>query len=239
AETYEGQLPTDYILDKPLSVYAESIRSIRAAIHFSNVDNPPKVICVTSSFPGEGKTVFSVSFARLLAKSGQKVILIDGDMRRPRVHSVLSLDKTKPDLAQVLAGDAKLDEALQKDSSGADVIIASARTTNPQDLLASHQMEKLIADLRKKYDMVIIDTPPIMTVTDAAMIGQKSDTTVYVARWSSTAQEVVGEGLKKLTKFNIKLAGLILTQVDLTDHRQYGYDDYSHYYGKYQSYYSN
>lgn len=239
AETKPGQLPTDYLLEKPMSVYAESIRSIRTAVHFSNVDNPPKVIVITSSFPEEGKTVFSSSFARLLARSGQRVVLIDADMRRPRVHSLLSLDKTKPDLAMVLAGDAHLEDALQKDASGADVIIASARTTNPQDLLASRQMEKLVDELRSRYDMVIIDTPPIMTVTDAALIGRIADTTIYVARWSSTAREVVGEGIKKIQKFNIKLAGLILTQVDLNDVRQYGHDDYGHYYGKYQSYYKN
>jgi capsular exopolysaccharide synthesis family protein len=239
AETAEGQLPTDYLLEKPLSIYAESIRSIRAAIHFSNVDRPPKTVVVTSSFPNEGKTVFSVSLARLLAKSGQKVALLDADMRRPRLHSMLNLDKTKPDLAMVLAGDATLADALQKDISGADVIIASAKTANPQDLLNSHQMEKLIATLREKYDMVVIDTPPIMAVADAALVGQKADTTVYVVRWVATPREVVGEGLKQLMKFNTKIAGMVLTQVDLQDKRQYGYDDYSYYYGQYKSYYTN
>jgi capsular exopolysaccharide synthesis family protein len=239
AETAEGQLPTDYLLAKPLSVYAESIRSIRAAIHFSNVDRPPKTVVVTSSFPGEGKTVFSVSLARLMVKSKQKVVLIDADMRRPRIHSILGLDKTKPDLAMVLAGDAPLEKALQRDVSGMDVIIASARTKNPQDLLNSHQMEKLIATLREKYDMVIIDTPPIMAVADAALIAQKADTTVYVVKWASTPREVVGEGLKQLGKFNTKIAGMVLTQVDLKDRRQYGYDDYSYYYGQYKGYYTN
>jgi capsular exopolysaccharide synthesis family protein len=239
AETKVGQLPTDYLLEKPMSVYAESIRSIRTAVHFSNVDNPPKVIVITSSFPGEGKTVFSTSLARLLARSGQKIILIDADMRRPRIYGILNLDKTKPDLAMLLAGDTTLANAIQKDKSGADVIIANGRTTNPQDLLGSHQMEKLLLELRSKYDMVIIDTPPIMTVTDAALIAQKADATIFVARWSSTAREVVGEGIQRLKKFNIKLAGLILTQVDLADLRQYGHDDYGHYYGKYQSYYKN
>ncbi|MDX2028941.1 MAG: polysaccharide biosynthesis tyrosine autokinase [Alphaproteobacteria bacterium] len=239
AETSEGQLPTDYLLEKPLSIYAESIRSIRAAIHFSNVDRPPKTVVVTSSFPNEGKTVFSSSLARLLAKSGQKTILIDADMRRPRIHSILGLDKNKPDLASVLAGKATLAQALQKDASGADVIIARARTMNPQDLLNSHQMEKLLNTLRENYDMVIIDTPPVMAVADAALIGQKADTTVYVARWSATPKEVIGEGLKQLAKFNIRLAGMVLTQVDLQDKKQYGYDDYSYYYGQYKSYYTN
>jgi exopolysaccharide transport family protein len=239
AETEEGQLPTDYVIEKPLSIYAESIRSIRAAIHFSNVDQPPKTIAVTSSFPGEGKTVFSISMARLLAKSGLKVALLDGDMRRPRLYSTLNLDKTKPDLALVLAGEATLEAAIQKDVSGADIIIARSKTANPQDLLSSHQMEKLLANLRERYDVVIVDTPPIMAVVDAALIGQKVDTMVYVVRWSSTPREVVGEGLKQLAKFNVKLAGLVLAQVDLRDRRQYGYDDYSHYYGQYKSYYAN
>ncbi|MDP9127627.1 MAG: polysaccharide biosynthesis tyrosine autokinase [Pseudomonadota bacterium] len=239
AETTEGQLPVDYLLKKPLSIYAESIRSIRAAIHFSNVDRPPKTVVVTSSFPGEGKTVFSISLARLLAKSGRKVMLIDADMRRPRVHSVLNLNKTKPDLAMVLAGDAPLADAIQKDVSGADVIIASSKASNPQDLLNSHQMEKLLATLREKYEMVIIDTPPIMAVADAALISQKVDTTVYVARWSATPREVIGDGLRQLAKFNVKVAGIVLTQVDLQDKKQYGYDDYSYYYGQYKNYYTN
>jgi capsular exopolysaccharide synthesis family protein len=239
AETSEGQLPSDYLLKKPLSIYAESIRSIRASIHFSNVDRPPKTVVVTSSFPNEGKTAFSISLARLLAKAGQKVILVDADMRRPRIHSILNLDKTKPDLAMVLAGDAPLANAIQKDISGADIIIASAKTLNPQDLLSSHQMEKLLATLREKYDMVIIDTPPVMAVADAALIGQKVDTTVYVVRWSATPREVVSEGLKQLAKFNIKIAGIVLSQVDLQDKRQYGYDDYSYYYGQYKNYYTN
>lgn len=239
AETKPGQSPTDYVLEKPLSVYAESIRSIRTAVHFSNVDNPPKIICITSSFPGEGKTVFCATFARLLARSGQKTILIDADMRRPSVCNLLNLDKEKPDLAMVLAGAAALEDAIQKDESGADVVIAKGRTTNPQDLLASHQMEKLLNDLRYSYDTILIDTPPAMTVTDAALVGKHADATIYIARWSSTPGEVIGEGIKKLQKFNIKLAGLVLTQVDLSDRRQYGRDDYSHNYGKYQNYYQN
>jgi capsular exopolysaccharide synthesis family protein len=177
--------------------------------------------------------------ARLLAKSGLKVALLDGDMRRPRLYSTLNLDKTKPDLALVLAGEATLEAAIQKDVSGADIIIARSKTANPQDLLSSHQMEKLLANLRERYDVVIVDTPPIMAVVDAALIGQKVDTMVYVVRWSSTPREVVGEGLKQLAKFNVKLAGLVLAQVDLRDRRQYGYDDYSHYYGQYKSYYAN
>ncbi|MBV8061243.1 MAG: polysaccharide biosynthesis tyrosine autokinase [Alphaproteobacteria bacterium] len=239
ADTEAGHLPTDYIMKKPMSIFAESIRSVRAAIHFSNVDKPPRTIVITSTMPGEGKTMFSTSLARLQAKAGHKVILIDADMRRPRLHSIMSLDKTKPDLAKLLAGEATLEEALQKDTSGVDVIIASGKTTNPQDLLTSHRMETLLTRLAGEYDMVIIDTPPILAVADAALVAQSADAVVYIARWSSTPREVIGEGLKQLRKFNIRLAGLVLNQVDLEDRRQYGYDDYGHYYGKYKNYYAN
>ncbi len=239
AVTAEGQLPSDYVLKKPLSVYAEALRSIRAAIHFSNVDQPPKVIMITSSFPGEGKTMFSASFARLLAQSGSKVLLIDADMRRPRIHSILSLDKSRPDLAQVLAHDAKLEDAIQQDVSGADVLIAHTRPPNPQDLVGSHQMEKLLATAREKYDLVIVDTPPVIALSDAALIAKMADTTVYLARWAHTPREIISEGLKQLTKFNVRLAGLVLTQVDLQDRKRFGVDDYGFYHVQYKNYYTN
>ncbi len=239
AATAEGQLPTDYVLEKPLSAYAEALRSIRTAIHFSNVDHPPKVIVATSSLPGEGKTVFSASLARLLAKSGGAVLLIDADMRRPRLYSMLSLDKDKPDLARVLAGDVPLQKALQKDASGADVLIAHAKTPNPQDLLNSRQMGKLLNEARKRYDMVIIDTPPIMAVADAAHAARHADALVFVVRWAATPRDVVDEALKQFGSFNIKVAGAVLTQVDLNRQKQYGYGDYGYYYGHYKKYYAN
>lgn len=239
AETAEGQLPTDYVLEKPLSAYAEAIRSVRTAIHFSNVDNPPKVIVITSSLPNEGKTVFSTSFARILAKSGNKVLLIDSDMRRPRLHSLLNLDKNKPDLARVLANEASFEEAIQKDVSGADIIIARAKTPNPQDLLSSKQMEKLLSTARQNYDTIILDAPPVMAVADAALTAKLADATVYIIRWASTPREVVAEGLRHFTNFNIKVAGVVLTQVNLQEQKQYGYGDYGYYYGHYKDYYTN
>jgi succinoglycan biosynthesis transport protein ExoP len=239
AEVAQGQLPTDYILEKPLSAYAESIRSIRTAIHFSNVDAAPKVIAITSTLPGEGKTIFAASFARLLAQSGSRVLLIDADMRRPRMHSLLGLDKDRPGLAAVLAGEAALDAALQKDTSGAHVIIAHSKTPNPQDLLASKQMERLLTAARQNYDTIIIDTPPVSAVADAAVVAKLADTTVYIVRWVSTPREVVAEGIRQLQNFNVKLAGVVLTQVDLNEQKQYGYGDYGYYYGKYKDYYTN
>ena len=233
------QLPTDYVLDKPLSVYAEAIRGVRTAVHFSNVDAPPRTIMVTSSLPGEGKTIFSLSFGRVLAKSGAKVLLIDADMRRPRVHSVLGLDKSKPDLARILTGEVQLAEAVQRDASGMDVVIARSKTPNPHDLLASNQMVRLLATAKEQYDIVIIDTPPVIAVSDSAVVSKLVDTTLYIVRWASTPREVVKQGVKRLTDYNVKIAGLVLNQVNLEEQKQYGYGDYGYYYSKYKDYYTN
>lgn len=231
--------PEDYVLAKPLSAYAESLRTVRTAIHFSNVDAPPKVVMITSSVPGEGKTTFCVSLGRTLAKGGNKVLLIDADMRRPRVRSQSGADANKPDLAQILAGEASAQAAIQKDVSGMDMILAHTKTPNPQDLLASHQMERLLTGLRSQYDIILIDTPPVMAVSDAAMVAKVADTTLYLVRWATTPREVVLQGIKQIRNFNVRLAGVVLTQVDLEQQAQYGYGDYGTYYGRYKEYYTN
>lgn len=229
----------DYLLEKPLSSYTEAYRSVLTAVHFSNIDKPAKVVVVTSSVPGEGKTVFVASLARVLAMSGKRVLLIDGDLRRSSVCSVLGLDADKPDLAMLLAHDATLEETLQKDKSGADVIIAHSKTPNPQEILGSRQMEHLLADLRDRYDMIIIDTPPVIAVTDVALVGKFADTALYIVKWASTPREVVGEGLRQLQTCSVKISGVVLTQVDMAKQQKYGYGDFGYYYGKYKDYYFN
>jgi Mrp family chromosome partitioning ATPase len=228
----------NYVLEKPLSAYSEAIRGIYTSIVFSNVDAKPKVIMITSSLPDEGKTSFAISFARVLAKSGSKVLLIEADMRRPRIQAVLGANKNKiPDLAAVLAQTATFEDALQKDPSGAHVIVSASKTPNPHDLLSSHQMGHLVEKARAKYDVIIIDTPPIMAVADAAAVGKLVDTTVYVVRWAETPRETVGEGLKLAKNYNIRLAGIVMTQIDMREQKSFGYSGY--YDDKYKGYYSN
>lgn len=100
-------------------------------------------------------------------------------------------------------------------------------------------MERLLQGLRANYDMVIIDTPPMMAVADAAMIANMVDTSIYVVRWVETPREVVLQGLKQLTGFGIKLAGIVMTQVNLQEQAQFSYGDYGYYYGRYKDYYNN
>jgi capsular exopolysaccharide synthesis family protein len=231
------QKPEDYVVAKPLSAYSEALRTVRTAIHFSNVDHPPKTVLVTSAAPSEGKTTFCLSLARSLAKAGNKVLLIDADLRRPRLARIMNF-KMRIGLSSLLAGAKKFEEVVQKDPSvkGLDVIPAFGKTPNPQDLLGSARMRKLIQEVSPNYDLVLIDTPPILAVSDAAMAARAADTAIFVVRWAETPRETVFQALKQLNSFNCRVAGCVLTQVDLDNMAGYGDGSYNY---RYHAYYTN
>ncbi len=228
----------DYVVDKPHSAYAEALRTVRTAIHFSNVDNPPKTVMVTSSMPKEGKTSFCLSMGRALAKGGNKILLIDADLRRPRIADVLNLNKKNGGLAGLLAGRKTLEAVLQKDPvvKNLDIIPAVGKTANAQNLLSSQQMRKMLSELTSKYDLVIIDSPPILAVADAAMIARVVDTSIFLVRWATTPRDTAAQALKQLYAFGCKMAGVVLTQVDTTEHAKYGE---GYYHQEYAAYYTN
>lgn len=232
--------PEDYIIEKPLSSFSESLRTIRTGIHFSNVDNPPKIVMFTSALPSEGKSTVSMALARSLALTGNKIIVVECDLRRPRMRKALGGDPKKGDISHLLSGQRTFGEVVQKDkASGLDYLPAGSKVPNPQDLLGSQQMEKLLRFCAEHYDMVIIDTPPVLAVSDAAMIARIADTSVFVTRWGSTPRDVAAQAVKLLRNYTDKIAGAILTQVDLEAHVKYGYGDIGYYYGHYREYYHN
>lgn len=228
--------PETYVIDKPLSAYTESLRTVRTAIHFSNVDNPPKSVMVTSSSPGEGKTTFCLSLARSQALSGHKVLLIDADLRRPRIARLLDIAANGKDLSAILTGTCDLAHVVRKDSlvASLDIIPAFGRTPNAQDLLSSKQMKKFMTEVREKYDLVIVDTPPILAVADAAMIARVVDTNLFIVKWAETARDTVTQALKQLKTFDCRAAGVILNQVNFSELASYGEGYHSH---KYHAYY--
>jgi len=231
--------PEDYVLEKPMSSFAEALRSLRTALHYSNVDEPPKVVVVTSTIPREGKSTLCLSFSRAAARAGSRVLLIDADLRRPRIAKAMGVE-ARGNLAQLLAGEKSAAEVVQVDeASGAHMITARPDTPNPQDLLSSRQMEKFIEGARGLYDLIIIDTPPVLAVSDAAAVSKIADVVLYVVHWGSTAREMVATGVKQLRSYNAPIAGVVLSQVDLKKHARYGYGDYGYYYGKYREYYQN
>jgi len=232
------QAPEDYVLEKPTSAFGEALRTVRTAIHFSNVDHPPKVVMITSATPEEGKTTFCLSLARALAKGGSRILLIDADLRRSRIGQAMGLNAVKGGLAALLAGNQKFADVVVPDPliSALHVIAAEGKTPNAQDLLGSNQMQALVEEAARQYDLVIIDTPPVLAVSDAAMVARIADTSIFLVRWAEVSQDLVAQALKQLNVYNCKVAGIVLTQVDLGEHAKYA-DGY--YQGNYNEYYAD
>ena len=225
-----------YLQDKPTSGAAEAIRNLRTSILLSNVDNPPQIIMSTSSVPGEGKTTQSLALAQNLSGLGKKVLLIEGDIRR-RVFSEYFDIKERRGMISVLSGDRTLEEAVVHEKTmNVDILIGEKTGTNAADLFSSGRFTKFLEDLRSQYDYVIIDTPPVLAVPDARVIGQSVDAIVYTVKWDSTTHRQVQEGLKSFETVNIRVTGLVLGQISSKGMKGYGYGDS---YGSYSSYYDN
>jgi capsular exopolysaccharide synthesis family protein len=229
----------NYVLKKPTSAFAESIRSLRTALLLSNVDNPPKVIALTSSVPEEGKSTTAVLLAETTAKMGKSVVLVDCDLRRPNLHQTLGLSNDRS-LVQLLDRSAGFDDVLQiHASTGIHFIAAQSTAANAIDLLSSRAFSTLIRQLREHYELVILDTAPTLAVADSAVIGRQSDSVLFAIRWGRTPREAVEAGVRALRDAGVRLTGAVLTQVDLRRHAQYGYGDSGYYYGRYSGYYAN
>ncbi|MGE5146038.1 MAG: GumC family protein [Candidatus Eiseniibacteriota bacterium] len=233
-----GLPPEQYCLEKPVSAYAESIRNLYVSLSLSDVDKPPKLVLITSSVPEEGKSAVSLSLSRVVARSGQKVALIDCDLRRPAIHSRLNLP-AKPGLVELLAHRAQFKDIVRVDKeSGAHIIPAGELAPNPTDLLGSEQMQKLLADLSKVYDFVVLDCSPVLAVTDARVLARRVDKVVYVVQWEQSRRETAAFGLKQLQDAGGSVAGVLLTKVNVKKHAGYSYADSGYYHGRYQKYYT-
>lgn len=224
-----------YVLDKPSSPVAEAMRTLRTVVNLRGQHNQqkPKVITVTSSFPGEGKTTLSTWMARLAAKSGDKVILIDADLRRPNVHRTLGQSHDLG-IVDYLTGKARLKDVVHKDSAtGLHVIFAKSVPNSALDLISSDAMAQLVEALRGEYDLVIIDTPACLAVSDARQLATYSDQLIYAVAWDRTPRENVAGGVKQFTDIGFDKIGFALTHVDIKRHIRYGYGDTVYYYGRY------
>jgi len=231
--------PHLYLIAKPLSAYTESLRAIYTSMQLSDVDNPPKVVLVTSSLPQEGKSTLALSLATFAARSDQKVLLVDLDLRHPSVHRDIG-SKPEVGFVEYMAGERTLDEVIMRDvDAGLDYLPVKRQTANPTDLLASRKMQQLIKELKHRYDFVVIDSAPLLGVTDSKIIARLADKVLFVTQWEKTAADTARNGLANLREINASIAGAVLTQVDVKKHAYYGYGDVGQYYGKYQKYYVN
>jgi polysaccharide biosynthesis transport protein len=228
-----------YVLENPASAYSEAIRSLHTSLLLSDVDRPPKVVLVTSSLPSEGKSTVCLSLAHLLAGVGQKVVVVDCDLRRPSMHVSFGAP-SRPGLVEFLAGKSTLEEVINKDqNSRAHLIPAGSPAPNPPDLLSSGHMRRLLKGLSDAYDLVILDSAPVIAISDTRVLGRLVDKTVFVTRWAHTRREVAMSALRHLADSGTDVAGVLLSRVDVKKHAQYGYGDSGYYHGRVKKYYTS
>lgn len=215
----------------------EAIRQMRTNLRFVNVDNPPKSLIITSAEPGEGKSTVSTSIARALADAGEPVIIIDADLRRPTIAKKFKID-SKIGLTQVLAGQVELADAVRQFEDTQLFILPAGRIPpNPSELLGSDKMRQLIAELSGEFT-VIVDVPPVLPVTDAALLSTAVDGVVLVGSVGKTRKENLAEAASNLRKVSANLLGIVINRAPRTGlgNTYYGFayaanNAYSSYYG--------
>jgi capsular exopolysaccharide synthesis family protein len=215
--------------------FAEAIRTIRTGVVLSGLDREQKVIVVTSSIPGEGKTTLSSNLAMGLGQM-ENVLLIDADMRRPSVARDFGLEPGTPGLSNLVAGTDTTEACIQHHAeAGIDVLSAGVVPPNPLELLSSDRFKSLVADLRQRYDRIVIDSAPAQAVSDALVLSTQADALIYVVKSDSTPYQLAQNGLERLRHVGARIIGVVVNQVDV-DARSYGY--YGSYYG-YHGYYDS
>lgn len=219
--------------DNDNSAIAEAFRKIRTNLHFLAVDNPPRVIVVTSSFPNEGKSTTAINIALALAEAEHDVVLVEGDLRRPRLNSYLGLVGSVG-YSTVLTGQTSLDEVLQKTQfPRLSVLTSGGLPPNPSELLGSLAAKNVLDQLRERFDYVVIDSSPLLAVTDAAILAANSDGVLMIARYGETKREHLAQAIGNLNNVGAPLLGAIFTMMPTRGHA--GYSSRYGYYGDGQS----
>lgn len=222
-----------YLHDKPTSAAAEAVRNLRTSLLLSDIDNPPQVIMSTSSLPGEGKTTHSIALVQNLAGLNKKVLLIEGDIRRRTLNEYFQ-DVPQGGIVTALSGEKPLHElVLHDDWLGADVLMGEKSRVNAADLFSSDRFREFMDNVRHTYDFVIIDTPPVLVVPDARVIGQHVDAILFSVAWDRTHRAQVMAAMRELESAKLKITGVALAQIDPKGMRRYGYGDAHGAYGAY------
>lgn len=219
--------------EKDNSPSAESFRKLRTNLQFLSVDSPPRVIAVTSSVPNEGKSTTAINIALALAEADHNVLLVDADMRRPSLAGYLDLVRSVG-FSNVLSGSVPIDDALQESKfPRLKVLTAGPTPPNPSELLGSMAAKRVLSELRDRYDYVIIDTSPLLAVTDAAILAAESDGAILLVRAGETRREQVSHATRMLNDVGATILGAVLSMVPTNRSAVYGY--YGNTYGDMRS----
>jgi capsular exopolysaccharide synthesis family protein len=211
---------------KPKSRSAESFRAIRTALYFSSRGSQHRVIQMTSPDPRDGKSTITANLAIAIAQSGKKTLLVDADFRRPRVHHLFGL-KDDVGVTSVIAQSVELPEAIQaSEVENLDCLPCGPRPDNPAELLTSAKFDELLAVLKDKYDFVLVDSPPILAVTDPGAIASRVDGVLMVLRINAQARHAATQSVEILRELGANLLGIVVNGVDGAN--SYGYRGYGY-----------
>lgn len=210
------------MLTSPNGSAAEAYRQVRSSLRFAGVEHDIGALAVTSSIAGEGKTTTAVNLALAYVEMGQSVLIIDADLRRPQVADVLRVDNVIG-LASVLVGAVTAEDAIIRTSTGLEVLSAGEHVPNPAQLLASHRMADLVGSLRANYDLIIVDTAPVLSVADATIIAQYVDATVVLVNVRKTTLGQLERSLRALRGVGVSIAGIVLNGVREQKREKYLY----------------
>ncbi|MDB5395610.1 MAG: exoP [Rhodospirillales bacterium] len=209
------ELPETHVLSRPFSAYSEAIRGIYTSLILSDVDHPPKIVLITSSLPGEGKSTTAIALARLVSRSGKKVVVIDSDLRNPRVHLEFGVP-IKPGLADYLANRVSIEDVLLKDrESDAFVLPPGTYAPNPTDMFSSDNMQRLLRALSSTFDLIILDSAPLLAVSDTRNLCRLADKVLFVVRWQHTRKAAAAPAVRQVLAAGGNMAGILLTMTDM------------------------
>ena len=232
-ETVSGDLlPATFAGAESGSPIIEAYRSLRTTLLLSRAGGPPKILAVTSPRPGEGKTVTALNIAAVLASAGASVVVVDCDLRRPRMGRLAGVPSGTPGVSEILAGVLPCNEGVVCTKlSNLWVVPAGALPPRPAELLGSPALDELLNELAERFDHVVVDTPPILAVTDGELVARVAHGTLLVARSGVTPRTALRVAVERLRSLSVPLLGVVLNDVDV---RQPGYyrDVYSGYYGQ-------
>ncbi|GAA0827152.1 CpsD/CapB family tyrosine-protein kinase [Clostridium tertium] len=212
-----------FIVEKqPKSIAAESYRTLRTNIQYSSFDKEYKVIMVTSSEPGEGKSTTAGNLALCLAQGDKKVILVDCDLRKPSLHKKFKVSNIIG-LSDVIIGKEELVTAIHRYNKNLVILTSGKIPPNPSEMLSSKTMTVLLEELKNNFDYIILDTPPVQAVTDSQILSTKSDGTIIVVKAERTKKDSVENAINLLKKVNANIIGTVLNGVDNSRNKYYYY----------------
>jgi polysaccharide biosynthesis transport protein len=224
-----------YVLSHPKSAVAECCRAIRTNLLFMTPDKPAKKLLVTSAGSQEGKTTTAVNLAITLAQSGLRVLIVDTDMRRPRLHKAFGIPASSNGLSRAILGEvAVLDQVRETGIPNLSLLPCGATPPNPAELLHAERFRRIADELAGAFDRVIFDSPPIGPVTDAAILARMTDGTIIVAKFGETSKDGLTRARRLLVDGGVNVLGCILNDLDLSHGTKYGYygAKYGYYYAE-------